>query len=95
MTTYNTRVENYGPNGLIDEEVVEFELTGEAEQRYLSPARLRQFYPTIRQWSLDAQAAYDDWPNKTQTQKDVALRETIRRLGVMMDRLADMLLVEA
>ncbi len=42
-----------------------------------------------RAWSVDAQAAFDDWPNKTQAQKDAVLRETIRRLGVLMSNVAE------
>jgi hypothetical protein len=95
MTTYNTNVEHYGPNGLIGTEVIERDLTGEDEQRYLSPDRLRQAYTTLRQWSIDAQANYDTWPTKTNAQKDAAQRETIRRLGILMDRLADLLLVDS
>jgi hypothetical protein len=94
MTTYQQTIQNYGPEGLIDEEVIEFELTGEAEQAHLSPDRLRNAYQTLRQWSVDAQANYDTWPTKTNAQKDAAQRETIRRLGILMDRLADLLLLE-
>jgi hypothetical protein len=94
MTTYQQTIQNYGPEGLIDEEVIEFELTGEDEQAHLSPDRLRNAYQTLRQWSADAQANYDTWPTKTNAQKDAAQRETIRRLGILMDRLADLLLLE-
>jgi hypothetical protein len=51
-------------------------------------------YSTLRQWASDAQAAFDDWPNKTAAQKDAALRETLRRLGVFMDRMADDVLIQ-
>jgi hypothetical protein len=44
---------------------------------------------------VDAQANYDTWPTKTNAQKDAAQRETIRRLGILMDRLADLLLVDS
>jgi hypothetical protein len=94
MTTYNTRIEHYGPGGLISTEDIEFVLEGEAEQLHLSPDRLRTAYAALRQWSADAQASYDDWPNKTNAQKDATYRETIRRLGVLMDRMADLLLVD-
>lgn len=53
---------------------------------------LRQAYTTLRQWSLDAAAANTDWPNKTAAQKDAAIRETIRRLGIFFDRFADLLI---
>jgi len=85
-------IEHYGPGGLVSTESVTLE--GEAEQIYLSHPRIKAAYQTLRQWSLDAQAAYDDWPNKTAANKDATQRETIRRLGVLMDRLADLLLLE-
>ena len=91
MTTV-VPVENYGPGGLIS--TSQITLDGEAEQSYLSGPRVKQAYQTLRQWSADGQAAYDDWPNKTQAQKDAAIRETIRRLGVFFDRFADLLLLE-
>lgn len=94
MTQYQRRIENYGPTGLINVETPTFTLTGEDEQRFLSPDRLRTAYATLRQWSLDAQDAFDTWPTKTNAQKDATQRETIRRLGILMDRLADLLLVE-
>lgn len=50
-------------------------------------------YTTLRGWATDAQAAVDDWSNKTATQKDAVMRETIRRLGVFMDRMADQQLI--
>ncbi len=42
-----------------------------------------------RAWAVDAQDAFDTWPNKTQAQKDAVLRETIRRLGVLMANVAE------
>lgn len=85
-------IQNYGPGGLISTSQVTLE--GEEEIAYLAAERIRQSYQTLRQWSLDAEAAYNDWPNKTNAQKDAVQRETIRRLGVFMDRLADLLLLE-
>lgn len=52
---------------------------------------LRQAYTTLRQWSLDAQDAFNSWPNKTAAQKDATQREVIRRLGVFFDRFADLM----
>jgi hypothetical protein len=94
MTQYQQRIDRYGPGGLIGTDTVIFELTGEAEQTYLSPDRLRAAYQTLRQWSVDAATNHTNWPNMTNAQKDVAHRETIRRLGILMDRLADLLLLE-
>ena len=94
MTQYTRRVEHYGPGGLIDAEDVIFELTGEDEQRYLSPDRIRQAYQTLRQWSADAAQVNDNWPAMTQAQQANATRETIRRLGIFLDRFADLLLVD-
>lgn len=94
MTDYPITVEHYGPGGLISTEVIHRILEGEAEQRHLSPDRLRQAYTTLRQWSDDAGTVYADWPTMTQGQKDAALREVIQRLGLFFDRFADLLLVE-
>jgi hypothetical protein len=94
MTTYQRRVENYGPGGLIGAQDIQFELTGEAEQAYLSPERIKNAYQTLRQWSVDAATNHTNWPTMTNAQKDAAQRETIRRLGILMDRLADLLLLE-
>ena len=91
MTTPVT-TENYGPNGLINTTTVN--LTGEDEQRHLSPARLQAAYATLRQWSADAAQADADWPTLTQAQKDARLQITIRRLGVFFDRFADLLLID-
>jgi len=94
MTQYTTRIERYGPGGLINFQDVIFNLTGEDEQRYLSPDRIKSAYATLRQWSLDAQNAFDTWDAKPAGQKDATTKETIRRLGIFMDRLADLLLVD-
>ncbi len=94
MTTYETPVEDYGPNGLIGTRVIQQVLTGEAEQAYLSPDRIRQAYQTLRQWSDDAETTHANWPGMTQGQKDAVMRETIQRLGLFFDRFADLLLIE-
>jgi len=94
MTQYQKRIENYGPGGLISVQTPTFDLTGEDEQRYLSPERIRQAYTTLRQWSADAAQVNTDWPTMTAAQKDNATRETIRRLGIFFDRFADLLLIE-
>ena len=94
MTTYQQHVEHYGPGGLIDAEDILFDLTGEDEQRYLSPDRVKQAYQTLRQWSADAAQVNTDWPTMTANQKDNATRETIRRLGLFLDRFADVLLLD-
>ena len=94
MTDYPTTIENYGPNGLINTEVISQVLTGEDEQRYLSPDRVKQAYATLRQWAIDGAQTNTDWTTMTAGQKDVAMRETIRRLGIFFDRFADLLLIE-
>ena len=94
MTTYQQRVEHYGPGGLINTEFINFDLIGEEEQAYLAPDRVKQAYATLRQWSADAAQVNTDWPTMTQGQKDTALRETIRRLGIFFDRFADILLLD-
>ena len=94
MTTYQKNIEHYGPGGLVNTEVVQFELTGEDEQRYLSPDRLQQAYTTLRNWSAQAAQTHADWPTMTQGQKDAVMREVIQRLGIFFDRFADLLLIE-
>lgn len=54
-------------------------------------AALRNAYPTLRQWSQDAATTNTNWPNLTAAQKDAATRETIRRLGMFLDRFGDLL----
>jgi hypothetical protein len=85
-------VETWGPEGLISTEQVT--LPGAQRQYDTTYRRYRDdpAYDTLRQWALDARAAFDDWPTKTDAQKDAAVRETIRRLGVFMDRMADQIL---
>ena len=94
MTQYTRRIEHYGPNGFIDFEDIIFNLTGEEEQAYLSPDRVKQAYQTLRTWSADAANTNTNWPTMTALQKDNATRETIRRLGIFLDRFADVLLVD-
>ena len=94
MPDYPTTVEHYGPDGLVDTETIHRNLTGEAEQVHLSPERLRTAYTTLREWSADAAQVNTDWATITQGQKDAALKETIRRLGLFFDRFADLLLLE-
>jgi len=91
MTT-QVPIDHYGPGGLISSEVIT--LDGEDEQRYLSSDRLKQAYQTLRTWSVDAATTNTNWPTMTALQKDNATRETIRRLGIFLDRFADVLLVD-
>ena len=66
MPDYPTTVEHYGPDGLVDTEVIHNDLTGEDEQRHLSPERIRQSYATLREWSADAAQVNTDWATMTQ-----------------------------
>ena len=77
-------------NGVLQSETTEV-IDDETILREGSRTRVEQSYTALRQWSTDAQAAFDDWPNKNNAQKDVAQRETIRRFGILCDRLADMI----
>jgi hypothetical protein len=52
---------------------------------------LRQGYSTVRQWAQDAANTNTNWPTMTQNQKDTAMRETIRRLGVLLDHVGDLM----
>lgn len=56
-------------------------------------AALRQAYTTIRQWAADAATANTNWPTMTAAQKDATTRETVRRLGVFLDRFGDLLVL--
>ena len=94
MTTYQQVIENYGPNGLINSEVVSQVLTGEAEQLYLSPDRVKQAYATLRQWSIDAETESAAWTGQSQAARDAAMTTTFHRLSVFFDRFADLLLIE-
>lgn len=66
-------------------------LTGRETTQTAAVTALRQAYPTIRQWASDAAATNTNWPAMTAAQKDAATRETIRRLGVFLDRFGDLL----
>jgi len=94
MTQYQQRVENYGPGGLINVQTPTVTLTGEAEQAYLSPDRLKQAYTTLRQWAIDAETESGAWATQTQAQRDAAMATTFHRLSLFFDRFADLLLVE-
>lgn len=52
---------------------------------------LRNAYPTLRAWAEDAATQYAAWPNKTQNQKNDVTRVMLQRLGLMCDRLADLI----
>ncbi len=50
-----------------------------------------QLSAQAKQWSLDAQAAVDGWVSGSTytTNKDATVKETIRRLGVLMANIAE------
>lgn len=50
-----------------------------------------QSIATLRQWAVDAATANTNWPTMTAGQKDATTREVIRRLGLLMTNLADVL----
>lgn len=75
-------------NGVLQSETTQI-IDDETILREGANTRLGNAYGALRQWAADGQAAYDDWPTKTAAQKDAALREVIRRFGVLCDRLAD------
>lgn len=54
-------------------------------------ALLRAAHPQLKQWAVDAAGVNTNWPTMTQQQKDTALRETIRRLGLFFDNFAELL----
>jgi hypothetical protein len=94
MTDYQTRVENYGSNGLINTQTITQTLTGEAEVAHLAPDKVRQAYLTLRQWSLDAETESTAWAGQSQAARDAAMATTFHRLSVFFDRFADLLLLE-
>jgi hypothetical protein len=94
MTNYDTRIENYGPNGLINTEVIHNILTGEAELQYLAPDKVKAAYATLRTWSADAQNTADIWATLSNAQKDARMQVTYQRLATFFDRFADLLLLE-
>jgi hypothetical protein len=94
MTTYQQTVQNYGPNGLINTEVRQFELTGELELAYLAGDKLKVAYTTLRSWSADAQATADAWGSLSNAQKDARMQITYQRLATFFDRFADLLLAD-
>lgn len=94
MTDYQTTVENYGPNGLINTTTAHAILTGEAELAHLSPDKLKAAYATLRQWSVDAETESGAWAGQTQAQRDAAMVAMFHRLSLFFDRFADLLLLE-
>lgn len=91
MTDYQTTVESYGPNGLVDTTTAHMILTGEAELQHLSEAKLRAQYATLRQWAADAQTEAGAWAGQTQAQRDAAMATTFTRLGKLLEGMADLL----
>lgn len=59
--------------------------------RGAAPGRLQNAYATLRQWSIDAQATYDAATAANRALTAGEQREFIRRVGVLLDRMADML----
>lgn len=94
MTTYQQTIQNYGPNGLINTQTVNFTLTGDQELAYLGPDKLKAAYATLRQWSIDAETESGAWATQTQAQRDAAMATTFHRLSIFFDRFADLLLVD-
>jgi hypothetical protein len=56
-------------------------------------AQLRKDFSTLLQWAQDAANTNTNWPTMTQNQKDTAIRETIRRLGVLLDHVGDLMVI--
>jgi hypothetical protein len=87
--TDRTQVWDQAGNLISDVPVV---ISDERIFREDAPTRLVQGYLTLRQWADDAETTYADWPTKTAAQKDAINREVIRRLGVLADGIADLIL---
>ena len=84
-------VVTYDRNGNVVETQT-FEVSDEQVYREEVPNRLAAVSATLRTWADDAEAAYAAWPTLTNAQKDARHRETIRRLGVLCDGLADFIM---
>lgn len=67
--------------------------TEQAKQSEQANARLRDANAALKGWSSDAAAVHSSWPNLTNDQKDGFQRETMRRLGILFDNMADLLQV--
>lgn len=76
-----------GIRNTLDGRQAELFLVLDLLDRHFSPATIA----TLRQWAVDAQDAFTTWPNKTALQKDATTREVIRRLGLLMTGVADIL----
>ena len=57
-----------------------------------APARLRNQYVTLRQWATDAQTTYDAATAGSRALTAAEQREFIRRMGRLLDGMADLLL---
>lgn len=57
-----------------------------------APGTLRAQYPILRQWATDAQATYDAATAGNRALTAAEQREFIRRMGRLLDGMADLLL---
>lgn len=63
-----------------------------ATSQVSAPTRLRAQYLTLRQWAIDAQATYDAATTANRALTAAEQREFIRRMGKLLDGMADLLL---
>jgi hypothetical protein len=81
----------YRDGELVSRETVVLE--GDDAERDLAPERIRNAYTTAREWAADAERVVAAWDGMAPAAKDAALQETIRRLGIMLDVIADQILI--
>lgn len=65
--------------------------TAQETTRAAAPGLLVNAYPTLRQWAVDAQTTYDAATAGARALTPVEEREFLRRMGILMNRLADLL----
>lgn len=65
--------------------------TAQEVTRGAVPGLLINAYPVLRQWAIDAQTTYDAATTAARALTPAEEREVVRRLGILMNRLADLL----
>lgn len=68
--------------------------SAQEQTRAAAPGFLTNAYPTLRQWATDAQTTYDAAVAANRALTPAEQREFIRRVGILMNRLADMLAMQ-
>jgi hypothetical protein len=70
-------------------------ITSTIEDTHIAaPDKLVMAYPALRQWAIDAQNTYDVATSANRALSPAEQREFLRRVGILMNRLADLLAVQ-